>query len=357
MKPSERIIGIDIGGANIKVAMWSSDDSVQCASMSFPLWKQPNELGAAVKTLIDQLGTPDRLAVTMTGELADCFATRRSGVEQILQQLTRVVSAEQMQIYAVGGAWLSAGNAIANPWAVAASNWYALSSWLGRWPATASYCRSAVLIDVGSTTVDIVPLKNNQPCTQARTDRERLEKSQLVYTGISRTPVCAILQHMRLGDSDIPLMAELFATADDAYLALGLVEEQAHDHGTADGRPRTKTCAMARIARMLGEDSETLNESQTLSLAEQIIDAQAQQVARAIERNLASLIEGMASDSPHSAPNPYLVLTGHGWPLHQRALAKLHNDYATWRLSASLSADASRCAPAVAVAWLAHSDA
>lgn len=285
----------------------------------------------------------------MTGELADCFATRREGVQQILDQLSSVVPPERTSVYAVGGHWLRPEQAIADPWQVAASNWHALASWLGEWPATAGRCQRALLVDIGSTTVDIIPLLGGQVHTAACTDRQRLEKGQLIYTGIARTPVCAVAQHLRLDNIDVPLMAELFATTDDAYLVLGLVAEDAHDSATADGRPRTIACAAARLARMVGEDSESLAHAHISSLAGQIVARQAQQVADGIERNLASLdsLQPIRADEP-----PQLLFTGHGWPLFERALRRVRTPCAQFALPAVLSNEASRCAPAAAVAWL-----
>lgn len=346
---SEQIIGIDVGGANLKLATWRDSAEPECIWQTFPLWKHPDELGRACKRLIDRLGEADRLAVTMTGELADCFATRREGVAQILDQLSTAVPPDRISVYAVDGRWRTPSEAIADPWQVAASNWHALASWLGRWPDTAELCRRALLVDIGSTTVDIIPLVRGQVSTRACTDRQRLEHGQLVYTGIARTPVCAVTQHLKLGNIDVPLMAELFATTDDAYLVLGYVAEDPSDRATADGRPRTIDCAAARLARMIGEDSQSLAQDDVRILAEQIVIIQAQQVARAIERNLTSLGAHQARSRGETV---HLLFTGHGRPLFERAIDFVRIPHEEFALTAAFSVEASRCAPAVAVAWL-----
>ncbi|HSG72948.1 MAG TPA: hypothetical protein VLA12_21220, partial [Planctomycetaceae bacterium] len=74
------VIGLDIGGANLKLA---HSDGI-CLTRPFPLWKQPDLLPDALGQLLQELPPADTLAVTMTGELADCFTTKREGVRHIL---------------------------------------------------------------------------------------------------------------------------------------------------------------------------------------------------------------------------------------------------------------------------------
>ena len=94
-----------------------------------------------------------------------------------------------------------------------------------------------------------MPLLDGLPVAQGRTDPERLRCRELVYTGVRRTPLCALL------GSDGA--AELFATTLDVYLILGWIAEDPADHNTADGRPATKAAAEARLARMICADLET----------------------------------------------------------------------------------------------------
>jgi probable H4MPT-linked C1 transfer pathway protein len=362
LRTSKTIVGIDVGGANLKLGAWLEPAAPISVAEVFPLWKHPDRLGEAAASLLERLVPRDPrgggrlldgLAVTMTGELADCFATRREGVERIVEQLASVVPRQRISVYAVGGTWRTVDEAIANPWQVAASNWHALANWLGRWQPTADYCRRAVLVDIGSTTVDVLPLENGQCATRARTDRDRLQKGQLVYTGVARTPVCAIVPTLNVRGQPIPVMGEFFATADDAYLALGLAAEDLQDTATADGRPRTAHCARGRLARMVGEDTETLAAAEINQLADQIIAAQARRVADALEANLAALAE---VDSLSPCNEPRLIFTGHGWELFERARALLPRTYEVFALPAVLSLQASRSAPALAVAWLRAAD-
>lgn len=334
-------VGIDVGGANIKVA----NAAGKCAACRFPLWIDHERLGKKVGELLREFSDADRLAVTMTGELADCFATRREGVRRIIEQLTSAFPADRTSVYALNGQWFTPEQAIADPWQVAASNWHALATWTGRALRTFLATRSFLLVDVGSTTVDVIPIVDGVPRTLALTDRERLQNGQLVYTGVERTPVAAIVRSLTVASVDCPVMAERFATSDDVYLALGLAAQDPDDCQTADGRPRTVQCARSRLARMVGEDSETLSVSAIEQLARQVLDEQTRQIAAAVERNVPLI-------SSNNSEEVAVLASGHGKPLLERVLSGISKPTRVVWLEDLLNPEAARCAPAVAVAWL-----
>ena len=74
------VLGLDVGGANLKAAHTAGP----AVSRPFPLWKRPGDLADELRALVAPLPPFERLAVTMTGELCDCFATKREGVLHIL---------------------------------------------------------------------------------------------------------------------------------------------------------------------------------------------------------------------------------------------------------------------------------
>jgi probable H4MPT-linked C1 transfer pathway protein len=246
------IVGLDIGGANLKAA----DGLGAARSRPFALWKAPDRLAAELRALLADLPPPDRLAVTMTGELCDCFATRAAGVRHILGAVADL--GRPLRVWRTDGRFCSADEAGAEPLTVASANWHALAAFAGRFAPTGP----ALLLDVGTTTTDVIPLRDGVPVPLGRTDAQRLRSGELVYKGWRRTPLCALTD----GDG----AAELFATALDVFLALGLVAEDEADTDTADGRPATRACAHARLARMLGADADTRGERETREFAEAV---------------------------------------------------------------------------------------
>lgn len=245
------VLGLDIGGANLKAAHSGGGAWLE----PFELWKEPGSLADRLHCFLGRAPAFDRLAVTMTAELCDCFESKREGVGAVLDAVASLpVAPEAVRVWRNDGRLVDLAAARASPLQVAAANWLALATYAGRFAPKGP----AILLDIGSTTTDLVPLHDGRPVPRGRTDPERIRCQELVYSGVRRTPVCA------LGDG---VAAELFATTLDVYLVLGQVPENPEYRKTADGRPATLAAAHARLARMLCADSETSTEEQRLKLA------------------------------------------------------------------------------------------
>jgi probable H4MPT-linked C1 transfer pathway protein len=141
-----------------------------------------------------------------------------------------------------------------------------------------------VLLDIGSTTTDIIPLLNGVPVPHGLTDGERLQSGELVYSGVRRTPVCAIAHSVPFRDGYCPLAAELFATTLDVYLLLDCIAEDAGDFNTANGKPATKAAAHDRLARALCCDRTEVSIAEAESIARFLADVQKQRLHGALER-------------------------------------------------------------------------
>ena len=98
-------------------------------------------------------------------------------------------------------------------------------------------------------------------------DHDRLRRARLSTSGVGRTPVCALVDDLRLREQICRVMNEVFATIDDARLVLGIVPEEPDDSDTADGMPRTETTAANRLARMIGLDRRTVSDRRSPNLA------------------------------------------------------------------------------------------
>lgn len=314
-------LGLDIGGANLKAA--TADG--RAVSKPFALWKRPDQLGTALRSLLAQFDEIDEFAVTMTGELCDCFRTKREGVDRILSALESAADGRAIRVWGTDKTFHSAESARRKHMVVAAANWHALATYVAR---IAPY-GNTILIDIGGTTTDIIPIRNGKPHPDSRTDAGRLKSGELVYTGVRRTPLCAILPPGCVA-------AELFATALDVWLMRGEIAENECAADTADARPETKEFARERLARMLGADGETLTPDDLADLLEQCVSWQTQLVRSAIQS------KGRATP----------ILSGEGEFLARRALAELD-----WpkpiSLTQRLGAKVAACAPAHAVAVLA----
>ena len=273
-----RFLGLDIGGANIKVS-----DGESARSSAFPLWKSPDRLADRLASLVEVFPAPEAFAVTMTGELADCFETKAEGVDFILSAVEEIAALRPIAVWQTGAEFVPPDVAREIPLLVAAANWHALATWLGRMvPAGLS-----LLIDIGSTTTDIVPISAGVPIPAGLTDRERLASGELVYTGIRRTPLCAVSPTVPFRGTPCPIAAELFATMGDVFLLLEMVSEDPADRDTANGKPATISGAHDRLARMICCDRTEVSREDALEMAEHFAREQRRQIASAVNRVLA----------------------------------------------------------------------
>ena len=347
-----QVLGIDIGGANIKAATADGESR----SVPFAIWKHPEQLQQVLRELHIPQGTPpDLVALTMTAELADCFPTRAEGVAFIIRAVTEVFSGIAVRVWLTSGEFAEPDDAIELPELVAAANWHALATWAGR----AVPAGPALMIDVGSTTTDIIPLIDGVPMPSGLTDLQRLISSELVYTGARRTPVCAIVQAVPLAvppDSavvqSVPVAAEFFSTSLDVHLLNGDIPENPSDLETADGRPAVRSASLNRLAHQICCDVTDLTEAQIQKVAAFVAERQVQQIADAIKKQLFAVRQQVPASKQHSVQ---ILISGSGGWLAEKAVATLHDEgiSTVTDLSVMFVRNVSACAPAFAAARLA----
>jgi probable H4MPT-linked C1 transfer pathway protein len=327
-------LGLDIGGANLKGA--ASDGRAVAAP--FPLWKQPGRLTEALRQFCLPFSDFQAIGVTMTGELADCFATKAEGVARILSAVEEFAASRPVAVWSADGAFLDPQTAREQWRSVAAANWHALATWAGRFTPRCP----ALLIDIGSTTTDIIPLDDGTPHSVGRTDFDRLRHGELVYTGYRRTPLCAVPREVDVRGTRCPVAAEFFATTLDAHLILGAIPEDLDDRDTADGRPATIDCAQSRLARMLCADRTEITADELRSAAQQFAAEQVHQIAAAL-RQVISRLPGRPAT---------VLISGSGAPLAHQALDAAGLATPRIDLGRQLSPEVSAAACAFAVSVL-----
>ena len=333
------VLAFDIGGANLKAA----DGRGWVASAPFELWRRWQELPAALCSIV-AARRPQQIVATMTGEIADCYPSRRAGVAHIvgaLEAAARAVEpAAPLLIYLVDGSLVSAPEALSRPLEAAASNWHAVA----RLAAHHAKTPRAVLIDIGSTTTDIIPLMDGAPQPLARDDVGRMATGELVYTGVERTPVAAIVRRLHWQNEKRPVASELYAQSRDIWLLLEGLPENPLSTDTADGGPFTADATRVRLARMLLIDPPDFSHLDAVAAARQVARVQAGQVARALRK-----VRRACGWRPTS-----LVLSGHGECLARAALARLSWKLPVVELRHLLGPESSRAAPAHSLALIAQ---
>ncbi len=257
------ILGLDIGGANTKAA---SSDGLLAESVYLPLWKHA-PLDDVLRLFA--LREPQAVAVVITGELADCFSTKREGTLSLTAAVKRAFSCP---VYF----WGASGFAWTDPLELAAANWAASAALLAR------EVGDCLFVDMGSTTTDLIPIKGE--VLAAKTDFLRLAEGELVYMGMLRTRLDALLPVARIRGRKVPLAPEFFAIIADARLALGRISEERYSCDTADGAGKDREAALRRLARSVCADLEEIGEAAALAIAEQACERQKKILVAAMKR-------------------------------------------------------------------------
>jgi probable H4MPT-linked C1 transfer pathway protein len=331
------VVGFDIGGVNTKIARVFGGEVMAARSRPFELQRDPSALVPLLRELVTDAGlVPDSAfpcAVTMTAELSQMFRTKRDGVAFVIDAVEAALPSSDIRIFAVDGQFLSPAAARTRPLAVAAANWVATAR------IVAARQRDALLIDVGTTTTDVIPIVDGKVAAEGWTDPDRLASGELVYSGALRTPVEAIVQQVPYRGGTAAVSAEGFALIGDAHLWRGTLASRDYTVPTPDGRPATRECSGERLARVICADRDLLDDVAISEIAAAIAGAQITCVTRSVRRVRAR------HSSLHTA-----VVAGLGAFIGEAAARAAGLDVVY--LASALGEDPSRCAPAAAVALL-----
>ncbi len=328
-------IGLDVGGAHLKVARVESARLIAVYQFPCPLWQGLDRLDVALGEADPLIADAGTFAITMTAELTEIFESREAGVLAILQRLREHLSGELCVYMGLKGL-ASEHAAASDPLSVASANFLATASLVSRLrPAS-------LLIDMGSTTTDIIAC--DRPL--GLTDAERLQTGELVYTGFTRTPVASVATRAPLAGQWQGLARDAFATMADVRRIIGNLPDDVDQHATADGRGKTEKESLERFARGFGRDAD-VQHLPTWRISAAYID----------ERQLQSIHDGVLQVLSRPGIDVQSVVTaGIGASAAARIAARLPLPCITFGDLIAADEDqrlwATRCAPAVAVAFL-----
>ncbi len=291
-RASVAVVGWDIGGVNTKVARLLPPHDpithtlslvtrgVQTAVRPFEIQREPQALRDVLTSLAAATGVAesDTHAITMTAELSQMFRRKRDGIAFVLDAIAQAFPRADVSVYSTTGAFLSPHAAREQPIAVAAANWAATAH------ALALAVGTALIVDIGTTTTDVIPVVDGRVRAAGRTDPDRLRSGELLYLGAVRTPVEAITHDVPLAGGEAGVSAEAFALAADVYLWRGELSGSAYTTPTPDGRPASREAAGERLARVVCADLELLDEGAIDQIADAVAARQSQRTAATIAR-------------------------------------------------------------------------
>ena len=321
------ILGMDIGGANTKLALLKFLDSELATSYSyleyFPFWEKTlNEIPTMLKRVLSKITKKAKVkikdinyfSIAITAELSDAFKTKKEGILIILNALRQVFDQEKLRFITHTGNFLSFEEAKSDSISIAGANWVSTSLFLGK------FISKCILIDAGSTTIDIIPLLNNTPVTKGKNDIERLINHELIYTGGLRATIPSITHFVPYKGSLVRISFEKFALISDIHRILYNISEDEYINDTADKRSKSIDDCYARLARIICMDMDTISRDELNNIAKYIYQKQIELISTEIEQFLAELILRI----PEFKEDHTFVITGIAAEfLIRRALLKL----------------------------------
>jgi probable H4MPT-linked C1 transfer pathway protein len=307
------IIGLDIGGANTKAALIlfkkqkiiKSDSTIEY----FPFWEKTiNDIPEMLKNIVSNLINKNgynlddiyKIAITITAELSDAFQTKREGIFTILNALEKVFNKNKLRFITNRSGYIDFETAESNYLSITAANWASTALFLGQ------FISNCILIDAGSTTIDIIPVFGSVPLPQGKDDISRLQNHELIYTGGLRATISSITHHVPYKGEKIRIAFEKFALISDVHRILNNISEQQYINDTADNRPKTIDNCYARLSRIICLDLETISRDDLDLIANFIYQKQLDIITREIR----AFMENLTLRFKEFNNNPEFVLTG-----------------------------------------------
>jgi probable H4MPT-linked C1 transfer pathway protein len=332
------VIGWDIGGAHLKAARVKDGRVEAAVQAATPLWLGLDSLEIAFDALHAQLGRADHHAITMTGELCDAFPSRQEGVGGLAAIAANHLSPAPSSLYAGRAGFVDLSEAAARAADIASANWHASATLM------ALKLRDALVIDIGSTTADLIPIVSGRVAALGYSDAERLASGELIYTGMTRSFVMGLASRAPFRGAWTALMNEYFASSAEVHRILGALPDGADKMASADGREKTVEASRARLARMIGREAHDAATAEWDGLAAWFAEAQIREITDAAYLRLSR------NDVRATAP---VIAAGIGEGVAAEVARRLRRSCVGFASLIAAPAEASYCAPAVAVALLA----
>jgi len=262
-------LGLDIGGAHLKACLIRNETFLKLSKVGLfktPIWKSRNTLVSTLREIERKWPIEEdiQINITMTAELADCFKDRRDGVQKILSIVKNTLNYRKLKIYSTNGL-KDLNITFKNHNEIASANWHATAK------ALSKIERNCLLIDIGSTTTDIIPIQLGKvQSPTSSTDFLRLQRGELVYLGVSRTSLSSIKRQLLFRSKNTNVVRENFASTADLFRLTKQLNPKYDLYPTFDGKNKTVLATRQRLARIIGLDIHDVTVEELNALAQQI---------------------------------------------------------------------------------------
>ncbi|WP_296863671.1 hydantoinase/oxoprolinase family protein [uncultured Methanobrevibacter sp.] len=266
-----KVAGFDIGGANTDLAVIDfKGDEIKNIEVDFaylPMWSNNDDLSKVLVELIKNICPVDEI---------DAVDTKKDGVLDVVAKCEQTFDCPIAYVGIDG--MMSKEEIEKTPLKAAAANWIATAQ------IATLISDDCIFIDTGSTTTDIIPIKNGKECAIGKSDFDRSATGELVYTGTLRTNLASFLDKVELNGKEYRVASELFAQTADVYTVLDLIGEDDYICDTFDGESKSKLDCAKRIARVVCADLEMLDMDDIVEMCKFIHQKQVEQIADGLKQ-------------------------------------------------------------------------
>ncbi|WP_407413607.1 hydantoinase/oxoprolinase family protein [Methanobrevibacter sp.] len=278
-----KVAGFDIGGANTDLAVIDFDGgdikNIEVDFAYLPMWSNNDDLSRVLLELIENIcpvSEIDAVGISMTAELVDAYDTKKDGVLDVVEKCEKTFGCPIAYVGIDG--MMSKEEIEKTPLKAAAANWIATAQ------IATLISDNCIFVDTGSTTTDIIPIKNGKECAIGKSDFDRSATGELVYTGTLRTNLASFLDKVELNGKEYRVASELFAQTADVFTVLDLISEDDYVCDTFDGEGKSKIECAKRIARVVCADLEMLTMEDIIEMSKFIHQKQVEQIADGLKQ-------------------------------------------------------------------------
>ena len=273
-------IGWDIGGAHTKYTIsFKSKDIVECRIIHCELWKSLSKLDDIIQNVNSKYKEKFNIInlITMSAEMCDIFPSRAKGVKSILSLFEKRDFINH--IYAKDNKILNL-EGFKEYSSCESTNWMVIAEYLK------NIEKNMVAIDIGSTTTDLVLVKDHVCINTRYDDYSGLNTKELLYTGVLRTPIYSVTNSIILNKKTYNIIPENFTTMSDIYRLLNIIKNKSDYTNTADGRSKSIKDTLHRISRVFGFDYTASKNSTIIMLSKKIMSMHLDQISYTIKNHI-----------------------------------------------------------------------
>ncbi len=328
-------IGIDIGGAHLKIVGLNNNDQVIYVKYtSCKIWENIENLNKEFEQINQIVGRSALCAITMTAELCDNFTSRQQGAEKLIKKC------ELLKIdkyFYINSSKIFSKNPKFSE--LISMNWHSIGRYLEK------KIKSCVAIDFGSTSTDILCIKNHKLLNKFYDDYSRLNNNELIYTGLTRTPLFGVSNSIKINKTNMNIIPEYFSDMSDIYRILQKLDSSYDIDKTADGRSKSLYSSLKRVSRSFGFDYKKENLGKLLEISNQLKEIQLTKIFATCLKNI----------QEYSLTNEPIIVSGIGQNILSDFLSKkgiYTVKFQDFLKKSKLNNQASFHAPALSIALL-----